>query len=784
MKQTCSHPDSSDKQLVWECGVQRIVVSPADGGRVTSWRHGEHGELVKQQQGLDGGLVRVLVSPERYPGSSYVTPHQVIESHSDADGFRIHLRYAWNTANAIAGILGWTDKAGPAYLDGLLLDKVLTFDRARCVLMVELRFSNLNAEVRWVNPWLHNHFHGWVDRSFVVMDGAPGPYLCLEQFWAGHRAPTDKTMRLVQTGADGRLWSVLGAETGWLDGMASYTRANFGPGSTDGGMELRGKSVRLEPGHAFVCNAFIALGTEPEGWRHWAKESPVPLFHHVENRAPAWRPRDLIPLLDHWALPGEADAGVMILSHLDKLPFAAARRYSAARQFSNFRKHEGQSEASVWIYALRALAGLSAAGDLPAGWALNGLPVALAQGVLVKLALRGPVDLAGREEVQVRLAEGNQEIARITVVPDAALVRARAGHIRQTSAYLDRRFHDEQACFSGGTVEALKVWQEQRRRLFRERARNAVTGSVPLKARLTERQEGPTCIREKVVIQTEPGMWIPLYVVRPRRLMGVGRLPAVLFLCGSGPGKMDMVPDETGEAQRPEHDEAWPSPYAIANRMGCVLACPDRRGWGELAEGNHSQQPGRARAGGFDIGAAGVWDHLRVVDYLCSRPDVDTRYLLAMGSSGGGNTTRELLGGHERIAGGIVSSAAPMAAVVPEHFFFRPEPPEMPSLRADAALVQTGAPRPVWIMDGRWDRCTLPALPVTDSERQAIFEKWHRDCEAGREAIRTVYRLLGAEERFRATWFDGDHLAGFNYRNIREWVLHYWPEAFEHKLGI
>ena len=64
-------------------------------------------------------------------------------------------------------------------------------------------------------------------------------------------------------------------------------------------------------------------------------------------------------------------------------------------------------------------------------------------------------------------------------------------------------------------------------------------------------------------------------------------------------------------------------------------------------------------------------------------------------------------------------------------------------------MVQVGAPRPVWIMDGRWDRCALPALPVTDVERQAIFEKWHRDCEAGREAIRAVYRLLGGKFRDR-----------------------------------
>lgn len=772
----------SSDALVWEDGRQRIVVSPADGGRVTSWRHHRRGELVKQPQGLDGGLARVLVAPERYPGSSYVTPHIVLERDSGPDGFRIGLRYAWNTPGAFARILGWPDKACPSYLDGLVLDKTLSFDAATDTLTVGMRFANRKDQALWINPWLQSQFDGWIERSFVAVDGTPEPFLWMEQFWAGHRAREGRAMRLVQSSADGELWAILGADVGWLDGMASYTKADFGPQSTDGVMELRGKAIRIEPGCSLVCNAFIALAEGADAWRRWATASPEPLAHRLESAVPRWDEDELLPLLEHWALPEEAAAGAMILSHNDKLPFSAARRYSANQQFAGFRRRGGAAEATAWLYALRDLTGITAQSALPPPWSLGPVPATLARGNLAKLVLDGPVSLQGHKQVQVRLDDGATEIAALRTAPEPSLISSPRDGLRQTSAYLDDRYRDERACFSGTSVEELRAWQARRRRLFRDQARASIARPAPLEARVTERQEGPTCVRERILLRTERAMWIPLYAVKPIRLAGAGPLPAVLFLCGSGPGKSDMVPDETPDAQAPEHDGKWPSPYAIANRTGCLVFCPDRRGWGELAEGNHSQQPGRARAAGYSIGEMGMWDHLRVADYVCGRPDVDARHVFAMGSSGGGATTQVLLGGHERIAGGIVSSAPPNAASIPEHFFFRAEPRELPALRTDAALVQIGAPRPVWIMDGLWDRCALPALPVSDDERRAIFERWQRAANEGRDAIRRVYRLLEAESCFRSSWFDGDHLAGFHYRHIREWLLHYWPAAFTHKL--
>src|SRR5437773_8612280 len=107
------HPQERHEELVpmdnivWESAGDRIVLSARAGGRVISWRHGDVGELVKAPDAVDGGLLRVLLGEERYPGASHVTPHLACVLYSDERGFSIHLRHLWNTPNAIARQLGW-----------------------------------------------------------------------------------------------------------------------------------------------------------------------------------------------------------------------------------------------------------------------------------------------------------------------------------------------------------------------------------------------------------------------------------------------------------------------------------------------------------------------------------------------------------------------------------------------------------------------------------------------------------------------------------------------------
>lgn len=778
-------PFHTTPETIWENGRDRIVLSARAGGRVISWRHGEAGELVKPPDVVDGGLLRVLFGEERHPGTSHITPHLVRVVRNDARGFEVHLRHYWNTPNAIARLIGWHDKVNPCYLDGLLLDKTVLFDAALSTLTVELEITNLTGETRRLTPWLHNHFHGWVHDAFVVVAGEKQPCLWQDIYWAGHRAEPGKPMRLVHASRDGAFQVVLGASSDWLAGMVSMTRADFGDASTDGCMELRGRTLALGPGQRWRGNAFLALGESPDAWRRWATDSPVPLFGRVED-APAtgWNCDVLLPLLAHWALPEERKRGVMVLSALDKVPFTATARYAATNSFSRFHldKKTNRAKASVVVVPLPGMSQFHVHLRGPALWKIGRSAVLDRPGISELLVLDGPADLTGKDHVEVQLLDGDTKHLSLRVEPDAVVEPRYSLQVKQTSTYLDERWRAEKSGFTGTTAAEFGEWQRQTRERFRKWIRDAVIGPAPLAPRLMERQVGPHCVREKLLLQTEPGLWLPTYLIRPKEIAQGEKLPAILFPHGSGPGKLHFAPDETADVQDPATFDQWPSPYQFAHRLRCIVLIPDRRGWGEWADANHGQRSQRAWQAGYNIVAMDVWDHLRAVEYLAQRPDVDPARIVSMGSSGGGWITMLVLGAAERVAGGIVSSSITTRPSLPEQYFdqtFGDEngpinpPPFLPL--APATILCLAAPRPLWIMDGKWDRGVLPSLPHTKDEAQAAFAKWHDEANAGRSEVARVYRLVGAQQHFQCSWFEGGHLAGFTLNHIAPWLKRVTP---------
>lgn len=769
-------------EIHWQGAGDEVVLSPHRGGRITSWKRGAAGELVKALGLEDGGLLRMMLAEERYPGTSYNTPHLARVLRNDARGFAVQLRHFWNASNALARQLGWHDKVNPVYLDGLLLDKTVTFDAAASALLVEITITNLTDEVRRVTPWMQSHFQGWVHDTFIVSQGEKQRYLWHDIFWAGHRAEPGASMRLVATSRDGAISVVLGAGAEWLAGMACYTRTEFGEASPDGCMELRGKMVAIAPHQRWRSNAFIALTEGVDAWRRWADAAPEPLASRVEAAPETeWTDAALLPLLQYWALPGERDRGLVVLSHLDKVPFTSADRYTAANSFSGFHHDQRgtRARATVVLLPLRKFESVSAecAGD--SNWHVSPGVCALVPHQPVALTLEGPADLKGKAQVTVRLSAAGRELAVLRVEPDAAVEPGYSFQVKQVSTYLDERWQSEKSGFHGSSAEDFKAWRTTTRQYLSKWIDDAVTGPVPLSPRLMERQVGPHCVREKILIQTERDLWIPMYLVRPRQAPAGGKLPAILFPHGSCAGKSLFAPDETGAEQNPALFDQWPSPYQFAQRLGCLVLIPDRRGWGELSEANHGQRSQRAWEAGYNITAMDMWDNLRAIDYLVQRADVDASRIVSMGGSGGGWVTRFLLGADERVAGGIVSSSPSTTPLLPDQYFFQRAddkkaainpPRELPL--ATATILCLAAPRPLWVMDGKDDPCYAMGdmLPRTDEEKRAAFARWHAESNAGQEEVARAYRLLGAEDKLQASWFDGVHLAGFTFNNIAPWL--------------
>jgi predicted esterase len=455
------------------------------------------------------------------------------------------------------------------------------------------------------------------------------------------------------------------------------------------------------------------------------------------------------------------------------MPFFEASRTTANLAFAPFHKDGDGARASVWLRALDDLKEVQAELVAPPGWRLEKCPATLKQGSLTKLTLTAPLSLDGAGSVAVQLATPARRW-RLTVPADAAVEKRRPYQVRQLSAYLEDRFRREREVYSGSTAAGFRRWQAERKRSLLGWLRQAITRPVRLEARVTERQEGPFCVRDKVLIRVEPDMWMPCFLVRPKNPEPGRRLTPILFCCGSGPGKAGMAPDETEEAQDPAGWTAWPSPYTMALQLQAVVLIPDRRGWGEWAEGNHNQRPQRAQAAGFSVTALEVWDHLRAVDYLASRPDVDPARLVCMGSSGGGYMTTWMTALHPGVTGGIISSAMTTTASLPPDFFQTMPSGPLPDIRPDrtplcmAGIASLAAPKPLWIMDGLLDGIDNPHLP--EAEKQEALRRFKAVQDEGRQAIQQAYELLGAADRCRTTWFEGGHLAGFHFNNIHAWL--------------
>lgn len=766
----------------WKDEKDAFIVSPRRGGRIVSWRHGGSGELVKQVGLEDGGLLRMMLGEERYPGTSFNTPHLTRVLRNDAHGFTLYLRHYWNTSNAIARRLGWNDKVNPVYLDGLLLDKTVAFDAATATVSVELEITNLTEEVRRITPWLQSHFHGWVQDTFVTIGGEKRKYLWEDVPWAGHRAEAGKSMRLISVSQEGSLAVVLGAGTEWLAGMASYSRADyFAKDSTEGCVELRGVTLAIPPRQGWRGTLFLALTEGRDGWEKWADAAPIKLEHRLGGaREPGWDPAALLPVLGSWALPEERANGLMVLSHLDKVPFTSANRRAASNSFSQFQADPSgtTAHATVTLFPLQPFDAVQVEVAGGSGWRVIQPPRSLTPFEPVPLVLEGPLGLEGREGVEVRLSQAGQTRVSLRIESDAAIEPVYAFQIKQCSTYLDERWKAEKGAFSG-TAAAFEPWREAARGRLRKWMEDAVTAPVPLAARVVERQTGPFCIREKVLIRTEQDLWIPSYLIRPRRIPAGIKMPAILFPHGSGPGKSSFAPDENGDEQNPALLDQWPSPYQFAHKLGCLVLIPDRRGWGEWSEANHGQSTQSAWAAGYNLKAMDMWDYLRAVDYLVQRPDVDTARIVSMGSSGGGWATTFVMGADPRVAGGIVSSSLTTPPRLPDQYFFQMSGegvfPVVPGPEYPLALGTIhclAAPRPLWLMDGWDDPCFALAtlLPQTEEKRQAALGKWRAENDAGRAEIARIYRLLGAEGRYQATWFQGLHLAGFTFNNIARWL--------------
>jgi len=264
---------------------------------------------------------------------------------------------------------------------------------------------------------------------------------------------------------------------------------------------------------------------------------------------------------------------------------------------------------------------------------------------------------------------------------------------------------------------------------------------TPLNSRIFGRVEREGYTVEKVYLETLPGFFLCGNLFRPPKRRRP--VPGILHPHGHTPLQIGRL----------DHAEAVGSTLA---RLGCVMFAYDMVGFVDTNQIPHTYGGRREALWGLSLMGLQLWNSIRATDFLASLPDVDPARIGCAGASGGGTQTFMLTALDPRIAACVpvvMVSSLMQGGCLCEN---------APGLRLDTnnmEIAALAAPRPQLLVaaTGDWTRLTP---------------------EVEYPAIRSIYRLFGAEDRLAYRIFDGPH--GYE-RPAREAVCAWFARWF---LGI
>jgi dienelactone hydrolase len=305
--------------------------------------------------------------------------------------------------------------------------------------------------------------------------------------------------------------------------------------------------------------------------------------------------------------------------------------------------------------------------------------------------------------------------------------------------------------FAAADAAAAGAWQRKARQRVLERVGGLPATRVPLRAEVLDTRDLGGYTREKVVFQSRERLAAVGYLLLPKDRPRP--LPAIVALPGHGRGVADILgfgADETPSGQRGVG-------YAKEYALQCVehgyavfaleqLAFGMRRDAAARKAGptENSCRPAACAALLFGQTMVGwrVWDAMRAIDYLATRPEVDARRVATLGASGGGTTALFTAALDERVRAAVVSAyfntfrdSIVQISHCPDNY--------VPGLLQDMELYDVAglvAPRALFVESGRNDRI----FPIAGSERASA-------------KARHIYETFGAPARFGYAQHDGGH---------------------------
>ena len=315
--------------------------------------------------------------------------------------------------------------------------------------------------------------------------------------------------------------------------------------------------------------------------------------------------------------------------------------------------------------------------------------------------------------------------------------------------YLVRR-GDEVTRNNLADIQDLNTWKrrrpEVRKRFLYTLGLDPMPAKTPLHARITGEMQRDGYRVENVVFESMPGLYVTANLYLPNER--VGKLPAVVYVSGHAPGPW-------GAKVQYQHHGIW---FA---RHGYAAIVLDTIEFGEVPgihHGTHDLGMWYWHSLGYTPAGAEVWNAIRALDYLETRPEVDAKHVAITGISGGGAVTWFTAAADERFQAAAsvcgtwtVGSHLALNAVIENCdciYFVNPFQYDLPTV---GALI---APRPFKLMSARRDASFPPA-------------GYH----GAYQLTRRFYEMYGASDRLVEFDFDAPHQDILPFRKeANEWI--------------
>jgi dienelactone hydrolase len=304
--------------------------------------------------------------------------------------------------------------------------------------------------------------------------------------------------------------------------------------------------------------------------------------------------------------------------------------------------------------------------------------------------------------------------------------------------------------FKAGNRKDAEAWQKKLRARLVDLTGGFPHERTPLEAQILETRDFPRYTREKFVFYSKPGVGVLGYLLLPKNAPKPA--PTVVCVAGHGRGVDDIVGIDLSGKDRPEPD-GYQFDFAIqAANHGLAAVAIEPMGFGcrrdpvtvKKGMGAVSCQPAAGSALLFGETMIGwrVWDVMRAIDWIETRPELDGKRVGCMGISGGGTCTLFSAAMEPRIKAAFVSGYLNTfrdCIMSVSHCIdnYVPGILNWAEMYDVAGLI---APRPLFAESGTKD----PIFPIAGS--QEGFDRVHK-----------VYEIMGAADRVQHEIFEGPH---------------------------